>query len=465
MNASPSDRKGAVNSLEDLPFGRPGEGHRFADRHDAGRRLGALLERFADQHPVVVAIPRGGVPVAAEVARALSAPLDIVVVRKLGAPGNPEYAIGALAEGRASYVDRQAVSELNISPRELQALLDRAHDELEQRIARYRGKRAPLSLEGRTVLLVDDGLATGRTARAAAESLHRRGAARVVLAVPVAAPSSVQELHAYVDEVVAVQAPADMWAIGFWYEDFRPTSDEEVAALLSEHDASGQPLAREVAIQAEPGVTLIGDLVLPASAQGVVAFAHGSGSSRLSPRNRAVAGALNDAGFATLLFDLLTTTEELDRANVFDIPLLAARLLAATRWLGEQPQIAASPLGYFGASTGAAAALIAAADAGARIGAVVSRGGRPDLALSALARVSAPTLLIVGGEDPLVLELNQQARQQLLCQSHLAVVPGAGHLFEEPGALEEVSRLAIDWFQRHLATGQATGATAAASGR
>jgi putative phosphoribosyl transferase len=465
MSSSPPARKGAVNSFLGMPLGRPEEQLRFADRHDAGRRLAALLQRFREEHPVVLGIPRGGVPVAAEVARALGAPLDIVVVRKVGAPQNPEYGIGALAEGGASVVDEESLRLLDIGTDELTAILARAQDELGERIRRYRGERAPLPLEGRTVLLVDDGLATGRTAQAAAQSVRQRGAAHVVLAVPVAAPSSVEELRASVDEVITVEAPADTWAIGFWYEDFRPTSDQEVAMLLSEHGAAAHGLAREVRIEAAPGIHLTGDLVLPGGAHGVVAFAHGSGSSRLSPRNRAVAGALNEAGIGTLLFDLLTATEEIDRANVFDIPLLAERLLGATRWLSQQPETRELPLGYFGASTGAAAALIAAAAAGERISAVVSRGGRPDLATPRLGRVSAPTLLIVGGYDEQVLELNREAQAHLHCPNRLAVVPRATHLFEEPGALEQVSRLAIDWFVRYLVAVPSPAELAAAAAR
>jgi pimeloyl-ACP methyl ester carboxylesterase len=185
-------------------------------------------------------------------------------------------------------------------------------------------------------------------------------------------------------------------------------------------------------------------------AQGAVLFAHGSGSSRFSPRNARVAAALHELGLGTLLFDLLTEYEADDRRNVFDIPVLADRLLLATRWLGEQKQAADLPLGYFGASTGAAAALVAAAQSERAIGAVVSRGGRPDLAAGALARVRAPTLLIVGGRDTTVLELNRAALGELRCEKELAVVPGATHLFEEPGALEEVTKLAGRWFADHL---------------
>ncbi len=199
---------------------------------------------------------------------------------------------------------------------------------------------------------------------------------------------------------------------------------------------------------------LEGNLDAPAGAQGVVLFAHGSGSSRHSPRNRHVARVLRDVGFATLLTDLLTAKEELAEAGTghfrFDIAFLAGRLGAISDWLVAQPDVGSLPLGYFGASTGAAAALVVAADRPESVGAVVSRGGRPDLAGSALSRVRAPTLLIVGGDDDPVLRLNREAMQHLQGEKELAIVPGATHLFEEPGALEEVARLAADWFARHL---------------
>ncbi len=210
-------------------------------------------------------------------------------------------------------------------------------------------------------------------------------------------------------------------------------------------------------VEAGAGVLVPGDLTIPENPRGIVAFAHGSGSSRLSPRNRQVARALNTDGFATLLFDLLTPEEEVDRANVFDIPLLGRRLAAATGWLRRQAETGDLRLGYFGASTGAAAALIAAADLGHQISAVVSRGGRPDLAAPRLLEVIAPTLLIVGGLDTQVLELNSEAQRQLHCANDLEVVVGATHLFEEPGTLEAVARLASDWFARHLAGTQAPG--------
>ncbi|SCY88053.1 Alpha/beta hydrolase family protein [Streptomyces sp. 136MFCol5.1] len=207
--------------------------------------------------------------------------------------------------------------------------------------------------------------------------------------------------------------------------------------------------AADVVVHAGP-VRLGGELTVPEGATGIVVFAHGSGSSRHSPRNRAVSSALNTVGLATLLFDLLTAEEDLDRANTFDTVLLAGRLADATRWLRDRPGTEGLAVGYFGASTGAAAALWAAAEPDSTAVAVVSRGGRPDLAGPRLPAVTAPTLLIVGGDDEVVLDLNRRAQALLRCENRLAVVPGATHLFEEPGTLGKVAELAGEWFAGHL---------------
>ena len=200
--------------------------------------------------------------------------------------------------------------------------------------------------------------------------------------------------------------------------------------------------------------TLSGNLTIVDQAKALVLFAHGSGSSRHSPRNQFVAGTLNNAGLATLLFDLLTPEEEsvdlYTREHRFDIGLLAERLVHATKWAKEQEQTRDLRISYFGSSTGGAAALVAAAELPNEVAAVVSRGGRPDLAGEVLPKVKAPTLLIVGGEDHVVIELNEQARAQMKCECKIDIVPGATHLFEEPGALEKVSKLASDWFVSHL---------------
>jgi putative phosphoribosyl transferase len=453
MEARPSDRlTGAVTAVEDPPQAVVLD-RRFEDRRDAGKRLAGELERFRDRRPVIVGMPRGGVPVAAEVARALDAPLDVAIVRKVGAPQNPEFAIGAVAEGGVRLLAGETARELGLTRLDVQKLFAQAEAELAEQVHRYRRARDPLELEGRTVILVDDGLATGRSAHAALESLRARGAGHLIVAVPVGAPESVHALGGIADEVVCVEMPEQLWAVGYWYEQFAPTSDAEVEQALAEGwrqplalASDGNPGRQAITISADD-VQLPGELVVPADARAVVAFAHGSGSSRHSSRNQAVAKALNEAGYGTLLFDLLSEPEASDRANVFDIPLLTSRVLAASEWLGSREREAQLPLAYFGASTGAAAALSAAAVLGDRVSAVISRGGRPDLAAN-LPAVRAATLLIVGGADSHVLELNRAAQAQLRCPSELAVVPGATHLFEEPGALEQVSTLAIGWLQR-----------------
>lgn len=214
------------------------------------------------------------------------------------------------------------------------------------------------------------------------------------------------------------------------------------------------PPSHDASSVEEIGVAPLGLKALlrrPDDARGLVVFVHGSGSGRHSPRNAFVAEALDGEGFATLLFDLLTPDEETDRRNVFDIPLLSERLISTIGWIDRQPRLAALPLGLFGASTGAAAALVAASWLGERVGAVVSRGGRPDLAAAGLEKVRAPTLLIVGGNDPDVLSLNRAALARLGCEKSLKIVPGAGHLFAEPGALEAVVEMAAAWFSDHLA--------------
>lgn len=208
---------------------------------------------------------------------------------------------------------------------------------------------------------------------------------------------------------------------------------------------------KQVKIPAD-SVKLEGILTIPKDAIALVIFAHGSGSSRLSPRNKFVAGVLQKAGMGTLLFDLLTAKEDEVYENRFDIPLLTDRLKAATLWVKRQPEAAKMKIGYFGASTGTAVALVAATDFGEEIKAIVSRGGRPDLAKEALGKVIAPALLIVGGEDHVVMELNKKAYEIIRAEKQLKIIPGATHLFEEPGALEEVARLAAEWFRKYFIT-------------
>ncbi|HSJ46041.1 MAG TPA: phosphoribosyltransferase family protein [Euzebyales bacterium] len=437
---------------------------RFDDRRDAGRQLAAALARRDYEHPVVIALPRGGVPVAAEVAARLDAPLDVLIVRKLGWPQHPELGIGAIAQGGLEVRNDPLIASLGITEEELARVTATEQAEVDRRARRYRGDRPAAPVEGRTAIVVDDGLATGFTARAALDIVRARHPAKVVLAVPVAPSETVDAMRDRADEVVCLRTPTHFMAIGRWYADFTQVGDDEVAALLARHgsghaaaESSGTPRrhqTRDVRIPAD-GTRLPGTLSVPPDPIGMVVFAHGSGSSRQSPRNTAVARTLNAAGLATLLFDLLDANEAADRNNVFDIGLLANRLDTATRWLESQPEAAGLPVGYFGASTGAAAALVAAAWRPA-VAAVVSRGGRPDLART-LGQVEAPTLLIVGGRDEPVLDLNTSALTQLGHGSRLEVVPGATHLFSEPGALERVAELAKDWFTTHLSPADGTG--------
>jgi len=436
----------------------------FSDRADAGQRLAELLRQQGLEHEnvVVLGLPRGGVPVAFEVAQALGAPLDVIVVRKLGVPFQPELAMGAIGEGGVRILNDDVLRMAMVDGTELALVERRERTELERRARRFRGSRPPVALRGRTVVVVDDGMATGASARAACQVARAHGAGRVVMAVPVASRSAVDELAKACDGVTTLEAPENFHAVGAWYGDFRPTSDDEVVMLLerSASGAAGAPapagtaghppiLDEEVELRLGT-LRLAGHFTVPEALKGMVVFAHGSGSSRHSPRNRFVASVLNEAGLGTLLFDLLGADEERDRSRVFDIPRLADRLERVTGWLAAQPESAGSRIGYFGASTGAAAALWAAASM-QHIAAVVSRGGRPDLALSVLGDVRAPTLLIVGGHDDVVLDLNRRAQDRLGSETRLVVVPGATHLFDEPGALEEVAHLARDWFVHHLA--------------
>ncbi|MGA3219798.1 MAG: alpha/beta family hydrolase [Acidimicrobiales bacterium] len=434
----------------------------FRDRAAAGRRLAERLGYLAGEDVVVLGLPRGGVPVAFEVAAALKAPLDVIVVRKLGVPRQRELAMGAVGEDGVLVLNDEVVDTAGIGEAELAALARSERAGLERLAMCFRDGRGRRPVAGRTAVVVDDGIATGATARAACQVARAHGAGRVVLAVPVAPGRSLIELADAADEVVCLETPWSFFSVGQFYQDFSQTSDKEVAALLARAAAwgvappatagtTGRPARDEEVVVGTGAARLGGHLRVPEGATGLVIFAHGSGSSRHSPRNQSVAEVLNNAGLATLLFDLLTSDEEGDRARVFDIELLADRLRAVTRWLEAQPEAKGARVGYFGASTGAGAALWAAAQPGSAIAAVVSRGGRPDLAGPRLADVRSPTLLIVGGRDEVVLELNRDARAQLGCLSRLAVVAGATHLFEEPGALEEVGRLAADWFGRHLA--------------
>ncbi len=412
---------------------------RFRDRPEAGRVLAGRLARYAGRDDVIVlALPRGGVPVAYEVARALNAPLDVFLVRKLGVPGHEELAMGAIASGGVRALYEPVVRGLGIPDQVIDEVADAEQAELDRRAREYRDDRPEPELKGKVAILVDDGLATGASMRAAVEALRKAGPRRIVVAVPVASSSTCEEFQEIVDEVVCASTPEPFRAVGIWYDDFSQTTDAEVRDLLERASARREAGATERSVRlAATGVVLEGDLDVPDRATGVVLFAHGSGSSRHSPRNRRVAAALREGGLGTLLIDLLTPDEEAVDALTghlrFDIGLLARRLVVAIDWLGSRPETRGLEVGLFGASTGGGAALVAAAERPRAVAAVVSRGGRPDLAGDALPRVKAPTLLIVGGLDRPVIALNRQAVARMGTEVEVAIIPGASHLFEEPG--------------------------------
>lgn len=448
----------------------------FRNREDAGWQLARELARYAGcPDAIVLGIPRGGVEVAFPIAQALGVPLDIFLSRKLGVPGQEELAFGAVTVDGTRYLNDRIVASTGLEEEEIERITAKVLRVLRERESEYRRGRGPLDVEGKTVILVDDGIATGASMEAAVRMVKKMRPARVVVAIPVAPMGACPRLRQEADEVVCLREEAEFFAVGQFYRDFSQVSDEEVIDLMKKAeesataDAGANPMALGGAGGDDPeadeggdtdvtirinGLKLDGILHLPAKCEGVVLFAHGSGSSRFSQRNRYVAKVLQQRRFGTLLFDLLTKEEEREdnwTAQIrFDIPLLAERMVGATKWLERYMGGGRVPLGYFGASTGAAAALVAAAKLPDRIAAVVSRGGRPDLAGDALEKVKAPTLLLVGGLDGIVVGMNEEALRRLNCEKKLQIVPGASHLFEEPGTLEAVAEAAGAWFAGHL---------------
>ena len=451
----------------------------FEDREHAGRLLAEELERFRAECPIVLGLTRGGVPAAYVVASALRAPLDVLVVRKLGAPAFPEYALGAVAEGGSVYLNVEAIGEAGLDEPEVRSAAERERAEVARRAREYREGRSFPDIAGRTVIVVDDGVATGATALAAARSLRQRRPGRLILAAPVIAAASEAELRAEFDEIVAVQTPAEFLTLRSWYDRFGQLSLEDVLeylhrAIAAEPPESGnlgkgaqiEPASSHARLEEQsvvipfgpsalgPGA-LEGSLSVPTDARGLVMFVHGSGSTRRSLPDRFVADGLHRAGFATLLFDLLTPEEiaedALTRALRSDVELLTGRVVAALRWLAADPRSASLRIGCFGSNSGTAAVLAAAALRPELVAAVVSRGGRTDLVDSPMLEdVRAPVLLIVGGRDRESHALNRAAAAHLT-RAEVTVLPAASHLFEESGVPEAVIELAADWFRRHLA--------------
>ena len=436
---------------------------KFRDRTEAGRLLAAELRQFVGSNTVVLGLPRGGMAVAAEVAKTLSAPLDVLVVRKIGLPNEPEVAMGAVGEGGACIRNDETIAHAGVTDDQFVAVELHELGEIERQVRRYRSARALTLLTGKTALIVDDGIATGSTVLVAIAVARELQAARVVVATPVSSRQAADAISANVDDFISLRVPPRMMAVGQWYDDFGPTSEQEVERLLGEAAdraslrqkdrlTSGPEtgaLLQDVRI-AVSSIHLTGHLFIPADPIGVVAFVHGPGSSRHSPRDRFVAGVLNDHAIATLLVDLLTKEEAADGDRIVDIDLLAARLTAATQWLRSNSLTASLGVGYFGAGTGAAAALRAAATPEADITAIVTRGGRIDLVGPVIDLVDTPSLMLVGEYDDVVLAHHRKAVSHL-GEHKLVIVPGASDMFEEGGALETVAEDAQIWFTEYFA--------------
>jgi putative phosphoribosyl transferase len=413
----------------------------FRDRLQAARELTNKLSVYRGEYPVVLGVPRGAVPMAEVIANGLGGDLDLILVHKFTLPRHPEFALGSVTEDGQIFLNPGA-DKYASSKADLVEAAEQAIEELKAKRLLYTSHRRAVDLAARTVILVDDGIATGATMLAAIRFVKERGARKIIVATAVASEGAVSRLQSEVDEVVALFVPEKFYSVSQFFEDFKEVDDANVMQALA-----GENLETLIHLT---NTTLRGFLEVPVNAKGLVLFVHGSGSGRKSPRNQFVARVLQEANMATLLVDLLDESEENNRQLVFDIPFLADRLREIEDWIAEDPLLVQLPLGLFGASTGAAAALTAAAGDDSLVRAVVSRGGRPDLASDDLSQVKAPTLLIVGGEDEPVLNWNQRAFDKLNCIKQIVVIKGATHLFEESGALEQVAAHAQNWFDYHL---------------
>ncbi|WP_344100276.1 phosphoribosyltransferase family protein [Nocardiopsis rhodophaea] len=434
--------------MNPLPVSLP-----FTDRSEAGRRLAERVRTLdLRNEPIVLALPRGGVPVAAELARRLRIPLDVLMVRKIGLPGHAELGVGAIAEDGQVAFDDVALARLHVSRDALMATVDQERAELDRRLRAYRGSRGAPRLADRDVIVVDDGVATGGTARSALRMVRRAHPARLVLAVPVGSQSAMEALRPEVDDLVVLTAPENFHAVGEWYRDFAQLTDADVTALLTElrEAETGGEAERAVRIRAGD-VYLDGDLATPANVRGAVVVALGHG--RHDPRHRSVAARTRRSGLATLLIDLFTA-EEWNRVNgggeEVTAMTLGERLEEVVGWLRRATELGDARVGLFGSGAGAPAALVAAAGRPDDVAAVAAHGGRIDLAEERLPGVRAPTLVLVQGDDSFLRELAEWAMSRMGAPHELCVVPGAEQLLGEPGGWQEVRDAVAEWFDRHL---------------
>ncbi|QUX31061.1 phosphoribosyltransferase [Nocardiopsis akebiae] len=437
----------------------------FADRSEAGRRLAERVRPFAVDEPLVLALPRGGVPVGAELALRLGADFDVLMVRKIGLPGHPETGVGAVAEdGRVLYDDR-ALARLHVPRQALSDTVAAERDELDRRRRVYRGERPPPRIAGRDCVVVDDGVATGGTARAALRMVRQAGPARLVLAVPVASPEAVALLREEADALVVLSAPDNFRAVGEWYRDFGQLSDDHVTAILAENAHTRPRSGRTRHVRVPVGaVHLDGDLTVPAETRGAVVMAAGEG--RADERWRSVASVLGQAGYATLLMDLRTERERSsgssgtapdnapDAASGVGADELGERLGAAAAWLRRTEGTADEPLGLLASGDAAASALVAAARHPRDVAAVVAHGGRIDVAEASLPDVRASVLVLLEGDDSFLRELGEWTRARIGGSTDLRVVSGAERLLRDSREWRRVAAEALDWFDRYLDAGR-----------
>jgi predicted phosphoribosyltransferase/dienelactone hydrolase len=417
----------------------------YRDRNHAGEKLAIALKQRAFENPVVLGIPRGGVPVAAEVARVLGAELGVVVARKLGAPWNPELAIGATTAIGATYVNEEVAADVGADDAYIEAEKQSQIQEAKRREELFDSSRRP-RIEGRNVIVVDDGIATGATAIAAVRSMKAEGAQQVILAIPVGPPETVRHLRDEADEVVCLDEDPGFWAVGQYYMDFNPVSDDEVRSILDSFAAAAVDPSRPVEIDRD-GVRLAGILTTPSESGAfpLVIFVHGLGSSKDSPRNVVIADHLVDAGIATLLFDLSGHGESSkDRKDGMDA--YVADLEAAYAWAKRQPEVKDGLIGIAGSSLGATVAVRALGEGKLTPAAMVLRA--PPIEPHELQQVHVPSLVLIGSADPLRFDVQMGVAGN--SQLKLSIVEGASHLFEEPGTLEEALRRTVDWFTLKL---------------
>lgn len=436
----------------------------FIDRAEAGRRLAHRLEFLQSEDLVVLGLPRGGVPVAYEVAIALDAPLDVLVVRKLGLPHNPEVAMGAIGEGGTRVLDAEIMQLARVDKDDLDQVERMEKDELASRVLRFRQGRNRLDLEGKTALIIDDGLATGSTARVACVVARQLGAERIIVAAPVASPEAAEKILEVADLFVCLSTPTPFRAVGAHYIDFGQTEDSEVVMLLdaaSRLAGSGRnkelpPDRNEEINLAVDSVVLSAELRLPFAVGNIVVLARGVAGETSYSASLYAAAVMNGAGIGTILIDLVTATERA-LSVAPDNYVLVRRLVLVTERLQSWPELKGLPMGYFDAGAGATVLLGAAANEGGAVSAVVAFAPRLDDAGSWVSEVSAATLMLYGRADEELLERNRQSANRMRCPHLQIVVETDAGPADSPTTVtvRGVAEHARDWFLRYLSRADA----------